>query len=580
MKKLVLFLLLCLSLAATSFADYLDKWADEALCGWLDKPSPPSYMVDEVKKRGISCSFGVVLTETVDVNIPIAQPNAVAPGYVSKEFTPEAWLSEFELKPEDLSPMLLELSKKTQEQVPECTDDFCFTTEAEYEYFTNEFTPETWLSEFELKPEDLSPMLLELSKKTQEQVPECTDDFCFTMQPEYGEDPTGEIINKGDLVNLYYRNREPSRYMVYGDPPTNIKGERNICFKDHGCFETRGYYRTKSGADDAPWVWEREELFPLIRDGEIYTAYTEDDWLNEMDDERLGHYRIHPMKIDGRKIITDYSTYKEVNPYSSWDNIIETHEYDWVRTGCGFGSGSIQHGAVIREIRCGLEPMDLEHTPTDEIINTDQLLQSLLFWDPNAIDPNLIHKWEGQDKIVEYTPSDEITNTDQLLQSLLFWDPNALDPNLTHNWEGLNKIIVKAYVENVYDLHPWKNPECYVPVEERGSEFILPRSCIIMLFTEDPLIVQPPLEPTPPVPIRPGWKIAEGSNFWSVDEDDPYWETEEGIKKVEAAKKRGSWIEQEASAYAQENPGVDAPIPSYYATDSCGEGKQPANSSC
>jgi hypothetical protein len=84
----------------------------------------------------------------------------------------------------------------------------------------------------------------------------------------------------------------------------------------------------------------------------------------------------------------------------------------------------------------------------------------------------------------------------------------------------------------------------------------------------------------PDQPIRPGWKIAEGSNFWSVDEDDPYWETEEGIKKVEAAKKRGSWIEQEASAYAQENPGVDAPIPSYYATDSCGEGKQPANSSC
>ena len=96
----------------------------------------------------------------------------------------------------------------------------------------------------------------------------------------------------------------------------------------------------------------------------------------------------------------------------------------------------------------------------------------------------------------------------------------------------------------------------------------------------DPPIVQPPLEPIPPVPIRPGWKIAEGSNFWTMDETDPYWQTEEGIKKVEAAKKRGSWIEQEASRYAQENPGVDAPIPSYYATDSCGEGKQPAGASC
>ena len=533
--------------------------------------------------------------------------------YPTNEFTPETWLSNFELKPEDLSPMLLELSKETQAIVPECTTDFCFTMQPEYDS-TNEFTPETWLSNFELKPEDLSPMLLELSKKTQEQVPECTDDFCFTMQPEYGEDPTGEIINKGDLVNLYYRNREPSRYMVYGDPPTNIKGERNICFKDHGCFETRGYYRTASGADDAPWVWEREELFPLIRDGEIYTAYTEDDWLNEMDDERLGHYRIHPTKIDGRKIIIDYSTYKEVNPYSSWDNLIETHEYDWVISGCATGSRNKQTG----HLNCHMEHMDLEYTPTDEIINTDQLLQSLLFWDPNAIDPNLIHKWEGQDKIVEYsdeitntdqllqsllfwdpnaidpnliykwegqdkiveyTPSDEITNTDQLLQSLLFWDPNALDPNFTHKWEGLNKIIVKAYVENVYDLHPWTHPECYVPVEERGSEFV--NNCLV---THRPLsappIAQPPLEPTPAVPIRPGWKIAEGSNFWSIDEADPYWETEEGSAKLEAAKKRGSWIEQEASRYAQENPGVDAPIPSYYATDSCGEGKQEPGASC
>ena len=480
MKKLLLFLLLCLSLTATSFADYLDNWADEALCGWLDKPSPPSYMVDEVKKRGISCSFGVVLTETVDVNIPLPELDAVVPGYISKEFTPEAWLSEFELKPEDLSPMLLELSKKTQEQVPECTDDFCFTTEAEYEY---------------------------------------------------------EIINKSDLVNLYYRNREPSRYVPKERKRSEV--ERNICTKDHGCFETRGYYRTAGGADDAPWVWQIEELFPLIRDGEIYTAYTEDDWLNEMDDNRTGHYRIHPMKIDGRKIITDYSTYKEVNPYSSWDNIIETHEYDWVRTGCGFGSGSIQHGAVIREIRCGLEPMDLEQTPTNEIINTDQLLQSLLFWDSNALDPNLTHKWEGQ-----------------------------------------NKIIVREYVENIYELHPWKNPECYVPEEERGSEFIFPPSCYQMLFSENPPIVQPPLEPTPPIPIRPGWKIAEGSNFWSVDEADPYWQTDDGSKKFKAAKDRGAWIETEASRYAQENPGVDAPIPSYYATDSCGEGKQPENASC
>ena len=94
----------------------------------------------------------------------------------------------------------------------------------------------------------------------------------------------------------------------------------------------------------------------------------------------------------------------------------------------------------------------------------------------------------------------------------------------------------------------------------------------------------PPENTDPPIPedqpIRPGWKIAEGSNFWTINESDPYWQTEDGIKKVEAAKKRGSWIEQEASTYTQENPGVDPPISSYYATDPCGEGKQPANSSC
>ena len=308
--------------------------------GWMENPSPPSYMVEEVKKRGISCSFGVVLTETVDVNIPLPELDAVVPGYVSKEFTPETWLSNFGLKPEDLSPMLIELSKKTQATVPVCKD-----------LHGARHGSEVW------------------------------NDFCFTMQPEV-------------------------------------------------------------------------------------VTVTE------------GHFII----VDGLSV--------------------------W-----------------IPEVR-------------------------------------------------------EILNTGQLLQSLLFWDPNALDPNFSHKWEGQNKIIVKEYVENVHEKHPWTHPECFVPVEERGSEFILPRSCYIMLFTEDPPIVQPPLEPTPPVPIRPGWKIAEGSNFWSVDEDDPYWETEEGIKKVEAAKKRGSWIEQEASRYAQENPGVDAPIPSYYATDSCGEGKQPANASC
>ena len=135
MKKLLLFLLLCLSLTATSFADYLDNWADEALCGWLDKPSPPSYMVDEVKKRGISCSWGVVinnLPDSSDVIEPIAAPDAVVPEDVSEEFTLETFLSDFALKTEDLSPMIVELMQTSEVTPPACTKDFCFTTQTDY----------------------------------------------------------------------------------------------------------------------------------------------------------------------------------------------------------------------------------------------------------------------------------------------------------------------------------------------------------------------------------------------------------------------------------------------------------------
>ena len=31
---------------------------------------------------------------------------------------------------------------------------------------------------------------------------------------------------------------------------------------------------------------------------------------------------------------------------------------------------------------------------------------------------------------------------------------------------------------------------------------------------------------------KAGWKMAEGSNFWSVDEKDPYWQTKEGYKEA------------------------------------------------
>ena len=88
MKKLLLFLLLCLGLTVSSFADYLDDWPDDALCGWMENPLPPSYMVEEVKTRGISCSGGIpvppeivvpCLLEPCDPIEPIVPP--IRPGW-------------------------------------------------------------------------------------------------------------------------------------------------------------------------------------------------------------------------------------------------------------------------------------------------------------------------------------------------------------------------------------------------------------------------------------------------------------------------------------------------------------------
>ena len=158
---------------------------------------------------------------------------------------------------------------------------------------------------------------------------------------------------------------------------------------------------------------------------------------------------------------------------------------------------------------------------------------------------------------------------------------------------GLTSFSVADYLDDWPDdpLCAWmENPSTPSYISDEVKKRNL--TCLggIVIYPPDPNPPDPnppdpnPPDPNPPVvkdqPIRPGWKIAEGSNFWSIDESDPYWQTEEGSKKAKAAIERAIWIEKEASAYAKENPGVDAPIPSYYATDPCGEGKQPPNASC
>ena len=142
-------------------------------------------------------------------------------------------------------------------------------------------------------------------------------------------------------------------------------------------------------------------------------------------------------------------------------------------------------------------------------------------------------------------------------------------------------MSVQSFAENCPS-----GAELVKSVSEDGTYFLFHCNIVINPPPEEmplpPEEMPLPPEQTKPNPdgYKPGWKIQEGSNFWSVDLNSPYWKTEEGSKEFQASKKRGSWIEKAASDYAKENPGVDAPISSYYATDGCGEGKQPANSSC
>ena len=77
MKKLFLFVILSLGLTSISYGDafdgFFDDWTDEHLCGWMDKPEPPAYMVDEVNRRGVSCEGGKVVTKDVEVIVEIIE---------------------------------------------------------------------------------------------------------------------------------------------------------------------------------------------------------------------------------------------------------------------------------------------------------------------------------------------------------------------------------------------------------------------------------------------------------------------------------------------------------------------------
>ena len=183
--------------------------------------------------------------------------------------------------------------------------------EADAELQDYQFNKETWLSNYELKPKDLSPMLLELSKETQETVPECTTDFCFTMQTEYATD---EILNKGALINALYRHHPDIIATLNNDP--NKKRGHDYCQEvssingmAYGCYQVKEKFIYDENGETIRMV---DKLFPeeaspdckpLIGEKDIpcknrVTAYvysdggapmTPDDWLeaNGLSDEDL-----------------------------------------------------------------------------------------------------------------------------------------------------------------------------------------------------------------------------------------------------------------------------------------------------
>ena len=65
--------------SSDSFADYLDSWSNNDLCGWTTSSSTPKHIADEVNKRNISCSRSgkeVTSDSSSDVSIDIVVEDA------------------------------------------------------------------------------------------------------------------------------------------------------------------------------------------------------------------------------------------------------------------------------------------------------------------------------------------------------------------------------------------------------------------------------------------------------------------------------------------------------------------------
>ena len=54
-------ILVFLLFSSYSYASYLDDWPDDALCGWMQNPSPPEHILKEVEKRRLKCIDGIAV---------------------------------------------------------------------------------------------------------------------------------------------------------------------------------------------------------------------------------------------------------------------------------------------------------------------------------------------------------------------------------------------------------------------------------------------------------------------------------------------------------------------------------------
>ena len=96
MKKLPLLLLLFFGLTSMSYGGYLDKWTDNQLCGWMNKPPLPTHIVAEVNIRGLYCESGFAIKT---VKITITKESLLESRYQRWKNSLQRWNNMIKVKP-------------------------------------------------------------------------------------------------------------------------------------------------------------------------------------------------------------------------------------------------------------------------------------------------------------------------------------------------------------------------------------------------------------------------------------------------------------------------------------------------